>query len=411
MPTFEQQMEYITWEWDNEAVAKSHKSELNGATTPEQAAYIVRKYFERPGEKEADDTVRKTKAREYLENSATTITNKETIKQNNKDIYEGFLNAVKKSLASTNSNVQLTYDKYYKDNTSLKGIIQSDGKNEKLDLVFDIILNGYYEYVQQLRWVANENEDDFKGKPIRIEVSVSEKVDSKSRVITVVHKDKENDDSGKKFGNATSNFNESLLKSIYKKYKNATDAERNEIKQFDNFDIFTDIEVKSCDTLISNGNLQSPSEVSPSDKGMIDGWDVGKACAHLISNAKSSSIKACARYVEEAIAAGGGPLKEKISCGAEGNYATNLRYNGILESKGFVKIDDGTVQGYGDARIKLQSGDVAIIGADAQKHGSKFHACMYCSQGWISDFKQKHMSPYSGTWPYAIYRYKNKMKT
>lgn len=234
------------------------KDILSSCTSASDAAKSFEYNYERSnGETVGTRMKAATKFYNYYSSSST----KETIKQNNKDIYEGFLNAVKKSLASTNSNVQLTYDKYYKDNTSLKGIIQSDGKNEKLDLVFDIILNGYYEYVQQLRWVADGSEKDFNGKPICIEVSVSEKVDSKSRVITVVHKGKENDDSKKKFGNATSNFNESLLKSIYKKYKNASDEERKEIQQFDNFDIFTDIEVKSCDTLISETYSNNPRTI------------------------------------------------------------------------------------------------------------------------------------------------------
>ena len=82
-------------------------------------------------------------------------------------------------------------------------------------------------------------------------------------------------------------------------------------------------------------NPQSPSEISPNDAGSIDGWNVGEACKYLIDHSHSSSQHACAAYVERAIAAGGGPLKNKMSCGANGGYATNLRYNGILEKNGF----------------------------------------------------------------------------
>ena len=82
----------------------------------------------------------------------------------------------------------------------------------------------------------------------------------------------------------------------------------------------------------------------------------------------------------------------------------------FLEQHGFVMIDKGTVGPYGDTTIKLQSGDVAIIGKNAKVEGGKYHACMYTSNGWYSDFKQHHMSPYKDTFPYAIYRYHNKQK-
>ena len=71
-PSFNQQMEYINYEWDNESVAKSHRSELMNQETPENAAYIVRKYFERPGESEADDTTRQSKARGYYDAYSST---------------------------------------------------------------------------------------------------------------------------------------------------------------------------------------------------------------------------------------------------------------------------------------------------------------------------------------------------
>ena len=63
----------------------------------------------------------------------------------------------------------------------------------------------------------------------------------------------------------------------------------------------------------------NPSEISPSDAGVIEGWDVGKACQYAINHqvgcrsADKCGIDKCASYVEDAIAAGGGPLKN-------GNY-------------------------------------------------------------------------------------------
>ena len=167
-----------------------------------------------------------------------------------------------------------------------------------------------------------------------------------------------------------------------------------------------------------DGTASSPSDViSSSDNIMIDGWDVGKACQKLISRAYPKYIKGkcgkCASYVEDAIAAGGGPLAARMSTSEDGGtiHATNLRYYGTLEKHGFVMISKGNVPAYGDPPIALQSGDVAIIGANAKLVGGKFHATMYCSKGWISDFKQNHMSPYDHELPYAVYRFHNKQGT
>lgn len=410
LPTLAQQIEYIKYEWNNESVAKSHKSKLNAsATTPEDAAYIVRKYFERPGEKEADDTTRKTKARLYYDNYEKTPSGKEVIKPNNKDIRDALFNAVVRSLNSVNSDYKIK--KSNLNNTEFK--IERVGEN-KLALVFDILLNGYYDYIQTIEWVANGNDNGeyYSDRPTAIIVNASENPNPQNRRVYIYHEGKKSSEITKKFGTDASFISKSLLQSLYKRY-NANPINRDELPQFNNMDIFKDIQVLACDTLMNEGNYQSPSDVSRGDNGFIDGWNVGAACAHLISKAQSKTQHACARYVEEAIAAGGGPLKTKISTyenGANSHHATNLRYYGILEQHGFVMIDKGTVGSYGDTTIKLQSGDVAIIGNNAKLDSGNYHACMYCSQGWISDFKQKHMSPYSSSWPYAIYRYHNKQK-
>lgn len=380
-------------------------AKLNACSTPEQAAEMFRAAYERGTSGERNSFARKF-YEGYKEGSNVPKIS-EKIKPNNSDIYNAFLNAVQKSLASTNCNVSIVKDDTYNVSNSMR-IVRKDRGTEKMDLVFDIILNGYYEYVQTLSWGIKGN--DYTVKPSYIDVTVSQNVKPNERFVQV------SNISGKwyeinkiTFGNDSSGVNQSLLKSLYKRYKADTKYKK-EIPQFVNFDIFKEIQVKDCDTLMTDGNLQYPSEISPSDEGTIDGWDVGKACQYLIAHSAGESKHKCALYVENAIAAGGGPLKNKMSCGSEGNYATNLRYNGILERNNFVMIDKGTVPPHGDTRIKLQSGDVAIIGSDAQIHGGKFHACMYCSKGWISDFRQNHMNPYSTSWPYAIYRYKNKKK-
>lgn len=409
-PTFAQQMKFIAYEWQGgDSIANKHFTELNQANlSPESAAELVCKWFERPGKSEADVPTRKMRAKKYFNNYQRELSRDNTIKPNNQDVYNAFLNALQDSLASTNSNVVLEKDKSY-NNANVMRIRQKGGDNDKMDLVFDIILNGYYDYVQRLSWVIKKGGKDYLEAPSYIDVTVSKNVKPNERLVTVYHDGNKVNEERKKFGDNGTIFNQSLLKSLYKRYGVNTSSKK-EIPQFNNFDIFKSVNIQDCNVLISNGSLQAPSEISPSDKGFIDGWNVGLACATLISNSKAKSGHKCAAYVEIAIAAGGGPLKNKMDCGTKGDYATNLRYNNILEKNNFVMIDNGVVGAYGDTKIPLQSGDVAIIGDDAQMRSTKFHACMYCSKGWISDFRQLHMNPYDKSYPYAIYRYKNKKK-
>jgi hypothetical protein len=392
------------------------KDKLNQCKTARDAAKSFEYNYERSDGKNVNDRMNKAEEFYNAYDSTTTSNSSQPNQDVKKDIYTAFFNAVQKSLNSTTSACELKKEMYIKQNQFSDGIMmikQVDGGTDKLPMVFDIILNGYYEYVQKLWWIYPEN--GLKGNPLHIDVTVVEKVNPQNRVVLAAETKKIQEAKDKKFGGDNTSVNDKLLKSILKKYKQVPN---NEIPQFDSQDIFKDIQVQDCDTVMNSnskeGALQKGSDISKGDAGSIDGWDVGEACRVLRANAKSSTQHACAKYVEIAIAAGGGPLKEKISThenGGNTDHATNLRYYGILEKHGFIKIKEGITDAYGDAPIQLQSGDVAIIGKNAKIDGGKYHATMYCSEGWISDFRQKHMSPYKSNYPYAIYRFHNKMKS
>ena len=119
-------------------------------------------------------------------------------------------------------------------------------------------------------------------------------------------------------------------------------------------------------------------------------WDVEKAVKHLTTNAQSSSTGRCARYVREAIEAGGVTLARTLSA---------KDYGVSLVAAGFVQ-QSPTPETY-------QKGDVVVIdGFAAHPHG---HIAMYDGTRWVSDFAQSGLYPganYRKEKPsYAIYRY------
>ena len=344
---------------------------------------------------------------------------------NKKDISTAFFEAVDKSAQYTPSigiklkNLGVTSDGYLK-------IKQNDGKTDKLGVVFDMILNSeYYDNIQELGYVYPNGGLETDLPPDVIYCKVAEKVDgTKKRVWAVKYGDKPSN-ANNEIPTTGDSVNHNLLKSLGKKYaKLGADKFNKEVPQVNDVKTLDSYKPEDCNNLFSsNGgtNNANPSEISPNDAGSIDGWDVGKACAWIVSHNQGCrtvggktkcGISKCASYVEDAIAAGGGPLKNRMSCGGSptaGGPATNLRYGGILEKNGFVQIDSGTVASRGNPTISLQAGDVAILGP---KSGGKFHACLYtASRGWCSDFIQNNMNVYGSSQPYAIYRFHNKKKS
>lgn len=423
-PNFGNQIEYIDYEWSNESVAKSHRGDLNRAKSPEDAAYIVRKFFERPGEEEADDATRKKKARYYYDNyqkptPSVVSKNVKPDKSKPEDVRIEFMKCLQMSVNSTdNGKVELQSGTTVIGKYTFIDITQKDGKTDKLPLVFDIILNGYYNYVQELWWVYDTGKNLSKD-PVRISVCVSMSVETNKRLVYLIDKTKISESMNYKFDrNSIGAINVKFLKSIRKKYGDSYTADENkyEIPQFPDAKVLdnSSISVTNCEDMINKSVSEKPGEISPGDAGQIDGWDVGKACAYLISHAHQSTTHNCAVYVERAIAAGGGPLSQKMACGSKprNKAATNLRYANILENNGFVMIDSeeksGNIPPYSSPKIELQAGDVAIIGA---ANSGSFHAVMYTSsRGWVSDFFQKNMNPYPSSMPYAVYRFHNKKK-
>jgi hypothetical protein len=259
---------------------------------------------------------------------------------------------------------------------------QADGKTDKLPLVLDILLNQYYKYVQKLWWVSPS--EDFKSNPIHIDVIPSQKPKPEERTVLAMVTQQVNKAPSLRFGNNPSAVNESLLKSIYKKYKGVN----KEIPQFDNPDIFKGLEVKPCLTCNDNksDNNTKPDKNYTKDgggkvtAGKIGNWDVEKAVNWLICASTASSQRLCALAVQQAVVVGG------ITCGSGDGYK---KIKPMLNSKHWDLVASGKTATREIKNLNPQIGD--IIGMTrGEDFGYCGHICMYCGSkyGWISDFKQ-----------------------
>ena len=129
----------------------------------------------------------------------------------------------------------------------------------------------------------------------------------------------------------------------------------------------------------------TPSEITSEstqvpDNLNLDGWDLEKTLKHLREHAHDKSTHYCARYVRQALEAGG--LVGFRVPSAKDEIKLNT-----LASIGFKKIaeasDNTTSPGY-----TPQAGDIAITFENGN------HAAMYDGTKWISDFRQKGLDVY-----------------
>lgn len=120
-------------------------------------------------------------------------------------------------------------------------------------------------------------------------------------------------------------------------------------------------------------------------------WDAAKAIEHLQSHAQPHSTGNCARYVRQAVEAGGVTLVRHLSA---------KDYGPSLTAVGF--------QAVATAGYLHRAGDVGIVQPiPGHPHG---HMALFDGTHWISDFVQYHgLYPGAGYRTakpaYAVYRY------
>lgn len=414
-------------------------NKLSGATNPRDAAHIFcngnsskSKYagYENPNPNYAHLDKRMEWAEKIYNGYKETGSAKSTStdpKHNTKNFPELFFKAVQDSAWSSPST-SVNLDPTYKDG----GLImfkQKDGKKDKLGNVFDIILNGYYQYVQNLIWYYNNAPNE---EPLAIVATVAENPKIANRSIFIL-KQSDTQKSVTDIPSDPTQINEKFLRAIAKRYPDPVNNKIlvKEVPQFrgkqEMLKDYVPGECPTCETSIDNTGTSSGIEPKKDGAGdlRIKDWNISATIrwfkSHAITNPPPYGNGKCATYVEDAIHAGGLP---RMQCGGSG-AATNLHYRGVLKKYGFNLEYSGTcTKNSRNTDFKVQPGDVSIIGWDVDKgEPGAYHACMYTGDGWWSDFNQGgKMSPYGNDWnskkkkwnypdskgyklPYFIYRY------
>lgn len=123
-------------------------------------------------------------------------------------------------------------------------------------------------------------------------------------------------------------------------------------------------------------------------------WNIHKSIEHLSTHAEPKSVGRCAKYVRQAIEAGG--------MDTNGRPGSAYQYKGYLPSKGFNAI--GNITGRDKqatwTKLNAQVGDISVM-----DHGEHGHICMWNGSKWISDFPQNNMWPYRGDGTCTIFRF------
>ena len=111
-----------------------------------------------------------------------------------------------------------------------------------------------------------------------------------------------------------------------------------------------------------------------------------RAAARAARAAHARSTGYCARYVRKALQSAGYEFTPNPSAY---QYATR----GTLAKAGFTKISND---------MQPQVGDVVVFDRTSRRpHG---HIQIFDGNGWVSDFRQKGISPYSGVHSYTTWR-------
>ena len=115
--------------------------------------------------------------------------------------------------------------------------------------------------------------------------------------------------------------------------------------------------------------------------------DIDKAVNHLVSNAKPKSSNWCAKYVANALEAGGFKFTRQSS-------AYLYRTNGVLTNIGYREIPKPS---------SFVKGDITVT--DKNRYHVDGHIAMWSGSQWISDYFQKSEYVYANNQP-PIYYYR-----
>ena len=138
---------------------------------------------------------------------------KKNEKVTNEDVANALFEALQKSISSTPS-IKTELKKSYISKSNVMMITQADGKSDYLGNVFDLLLNGYYDYVKELYWVYDSKNGN-AGNPLHIDVVAEMSPKANQRKVYVCETKSIESSKSRTVG---SDANKKLRLALYKKY-------------------------------------------------------------------------------------------------------------------------------------------------------------------------------------------------
>ena len=156
------------------------------------------------------------------------------------------------------------------------------------------------------------------------------------------------------------------------------------------------------DTKEGNSKGDTPS-IEALKRGIAaTNFDISKATDHLKDNAKEKSVGQCAKYVREALGAGGIEITDTIPKDNEygQSFPDAKDYKTVLPNYGYASIGQSTKENK-DPKIEYKAGDIVVFDSFGKHTDGHIQMCNYDEKEkrcqWISDFKQKNFYPFLDT--------------
>lgn len=185
--------------------------------------------------------------------------------------------------------------------------------------------------------------------------------------------------------NSSISQNYGSVKNIYSTNSGAYVSSNDEISQaIDNLSAHAKQKEYQLASLTSRLSYERQQQVRSSIPDSNSAPAIAAARASRVALSRSSGY--CARYVRKALQSAGYEFTPNPSAY---QYATR----GTLSNAGFTKISND---------MQPQVGDVVVYNRTSSRpHG---HIQIFDGTDWVSDFRQKSISPYSGTYSYTTWR-------
>ena len=376
------------------------------SSTIENATDIFNKYYEASGEKGELLGKRISYAKQIYNAYMNGGTVKDETTNNSKDLDKNIhvllFNAVQQTCNANDFtkcklSMSVSNDRVLGQTEKVMNITQADGKVDKLGKVFDILLNGYYEYVEQLYWVYDTDTSNVFPKSVK--VVPRSKVSPNNRRIFIVSSSNYQSDTQPSYINGDSTeFSTNFTLPILKKYGPSLEelakssAARKELPQFNSNGMvvskFSNAEVKACDSVIARGSWFDNYVNGNTQK--IGEWEIGKSIAYFtkeVPMSKTNSSHKCYHYVKQALYAGG-----FSEYGDREAYTFTKK---VSENPNSFKMiyDSGTYvtmpPQYGEKRV----GDIRVFEYDKNSNKPFGHIEMYDGRDWVSDFRRADGKP------------------